>query len=860
MKGSIAMTTATPSRSYRPRLHALGALAILSFAAAGALAAEQQNAPVRFNSVFLQQLGSSGIDVDRFSQGNFASPGSYLADLYVNEVWQGRVDVTLKQTGANSVEPCFDQALVERIGIDLSKLSPESTALLDDGKDACLTLPRLVNDATASFDNGEQRLDVSVPQAALNRRARDYVDPKYWDNGVPSALLQYNANLYQNYNDAGPATQGYVGLFAGVNFGPWRFRHTGNLTVGTHTPTTYQAVQTNLRRSIVSLKSQLTIGDAFTDGAIFDSFGFRGVQLASDDRMYPESQRGYAPVIRGIARSNALVQVLQNGNVLYETTVAPGQFEIDDLYATGYGGNLQVVVTEADGTKSTTLVPYAAAPNALRPGVTRYSATVGQYRDALYGSGPLVIQATMQHGFTNFVTGYGGLTYANGYLAAVAGAALNTPLGAFGLDVTHARTSASGQPLQSGQSLRLSYSKLFSPTGTNVSVAAYQYSSGGFLSLSDAMALRNAQTPAFATFGNGHRRHSAQVTLNQTLPQGYGTLYLTGTAQTYWNRAGLDTQFQAGYNNMFKNISYGVSFSRQFTLTTGKWDNRVMITASVPLGKGSHAPIASTTLQRDSNGVTGAQTTLAGTLGASNALSYGVNAGYSGGAQAGGMLNGGGNVTYRSPMATVSANASVGKGYRQLGAGLSGSVVAYGGGVAFSPNTGDTMAIVEADGAHGARIASQTGLHVDPWGHALLTGLTPFARNDIEIDPKGLPLSVQLKTSSQRVAPTAGAIVIAKFETDNAGTSAIIRGRTADGEPLPFGADVLDSAGKIVGTVAQGGRAIVRGLPLGAGELRVQWEENAHSQECRLPYALPDTAQAAPDTWTAIDSTCKLDG
>ncbi|MET1477617.1 fimbria/pilus outer membrane usher protein [Burkholderia sola] len=39
--------------------------------------------------------------------------------------------------------------------------------------------------------------------------------------------------------------------------------------------------------------------------------------------------RGYAPVIRGVATSNAHVAVSQNGAVLYETNVAPGPFEIN---------------------------------------------------------------------------------------------------------------------------------------------------------------------------------------------------------------------------------------------------------------------------------------------------------------------------------------------------------------------------------------------------------------------------------------------------------------------------------------------------------------------------------------------------
>ena len=66
------------------------------------------------------------------------------------------------------------------------------------------------------------------------------------------------------------------------------------------------------------------MGDTFTTGDVFDSVQFRGVQLMSDDEMLPDSQRGFAPTIRGMAHSNAKVTISQHGYVIYETSVSPG--------------------------------------------------------------------------------------------------------------------------------------------------------------------------------------------------------------------------------------------------------------------------------------------------------------------------------------------------------------------------------------------------------------------------------------------------------------------------------------------------------------------------------------------------------
>jgi len=404
--------------------------------------------------------------------------------------------------------------------------------------------------------------------------------------------------------------------------------------------------------------------------------------------------------------------------------------------------------------------------------------------------------------------------------------------------------------------LRLSYSKFLSATDTNIAVAAYRFSSGGFLSLENAMAIRETGNLSPSTFGASTQRNSLQVTINQALPRGWGSFYLTGTAQDYWGRSGTDTQFQAGYNNNFGRINYGVSISRQYELTTSQWDNRVMLTASVPLGIGSHAPYSSTSVQHDSNGSTSIQQSLSGTLGVDNAASYGVNVGYSSGGQTTAATSAGGNVSYRSPMSTITANASASSGYSQYGAGISGSVVGYGGGVVFSPLSADTMAIVEAKDAAGARIATQNGLRIDPWGHALVPGLVPFASNEIEIDPKGLPVSVELESTSEHVAPTVGAVSVVKFKTDNPGASVIIRTKMVDGKPLPFGADVLDAAGQTVGTVAQNGRVIAHGLKNATGDLKVQWSEGTNRQSCKLSYSLPPTVNSKSTSWTTIDSDC----
>ncbi len=98
--------------------------------------------------------------------------------------------------------------------------------------------------------------------------------------------------------------------------------------------------------------------------------------------MYTDRQRSFAPVIRGTANSNARVTVSQNGNVIYQTTVAPGPFEISDLNSSSLSGDLYVTVREADGTTHSFVQGFSSVAVMQREGQLRYGLTAGRYRNS----------------------------------------------------------------------------------------------------------------------------------------------------------------------------------------------------------------------------------------------------------------------------------------------------------------------------------------------------------------------------------------------------------------------------------------------------------------------------------------------
>ncbi|ORT82533.1 fimbrial protein [Burkholderia puraquae] len=836
-------------------------MAALGSWAAGACADETlaasaggfQVAQVQFNDTLMMKPRGQRLDLDRFAKGNPVPAGDYLVDLYVNETWTGRSTVRFNAAaGAVNAAPCFDRALVSRLGLDDQALTDSARAeLLRVQAGECTDIDKLVADAAVEFDMSELRLNVSIPQASLLRNPRGYVSPELWDGGVPSATLKYDANVFRNMSSGYDSTQAYVGLNAGANVGNWHFRHNGSYSAQSRGPNRYRSLNTYVQRDLPAWRSQLKVGETYTDGTLFDSVGMRGATLETDDRMLPDSMRGYAPMIRGVATSNAHVEVSQNGSLLYETNVAPGPFEINDLYATGYGGNLLVTVTEADGRKHSFTVPYAAVVQALRPGISRLGIAVGQLRESQLERHPYFAQATYQRGISNLLTGYVGAIVAENYLAGLVGAAFNTPVGALAVDVTQASARIPGVTATSGQSVRVSYSKSVEATGTNIAVAAYRYSSRGYWGMRDAMSAREQAAAGRDPNDLYRQRNQVQLTLNQTLGEGRGTLFAIGSSASYWNRQGTTTQFQVGYNNSLRiaglNLSYNLSVSRQRDGYSGNLNNQVYANVTIPLGRRSHAPTLNASVARDNQGGTTSQTSLTGSLGESNAFTYGLNTN-----TGGGSTSGGGNAQYRSPFATFSGSATGGSGYSSVSVGVSGGIVGHAGGVTLANDLGDTVAIIEAKDAIGARVTNGTDVRIGRRGYAVLPYLTPYKMNTVELDPKGIPLDVEMLTTSQQVAPRANSVVRLKFGTAS-GRAVLLGIHQPDGTPVPFGSTVVDEAGNSVGMAGQGGTVFTRGLN-DSGVLTAKWGRRAN-QSCSLSYRLP-TERSKHAAYERVDAKC----
>lgn len=399
-------------------------------------------------------------DLSVYEKGPGQAPGKYQVAIYIdnNKIDTRDVTFTLQQDGRgnSSLQPCFSLEELKSLGIKTQKY-PQLMA-----KGSCADLSAIPS-ASASFHVRNQQLLLSIPQTALGQVPRGYIDPKEFDEGITAGLLNYSANASQSHarqqGEEDNSSQ-YVNLRPGFNVGAWRVRNysTWNRsTTGKEEQQKFSSVYTYAQRDIVSMKSDLTVGQSSSPADVFDSVPYTGVQINSDSDMLPDSEKGYAPIIRGTAHSNALVMVRQNGYVIYQNTVAPGAFEINDLYPTGSSGDLQVTVKETDGSESHFVVPYASVPVLQREKNLRYSVTAGRYRsyDSDVEKTPFA-QGSVIYGLPYGFTAYGGVQQSSHYQSQAVGVGKNMgDLGAFSLDVTRAKALLKKQQSSKGQSARL---------------------------------------------------------------------------------------------------------------------------------------------------------------------------------------------------------------------------------------------------------------------------------------------------------------------------------------------------------------------------------------------------------------------
>ncbi|MBQ0368193.1 fimbria/pilus outer membrane usher protein [Providencia rettgeri] len=819
-------------------------------------------------------MHGSGIDVSQldlndFANSNTLTPGEYDVMVNVNLIPSGEFNIAFDKQSDGQIAPVFTVGELKKLGVNTSAL-PKLRDLSEDAK--VEKLSDYIADATITFDPQTLTVNLSVPQIAMVPNFAGYVPPELRDDGVTALVMDYvlnysnNRQLAQHHQKSSTSDSLFANLNAGINMGAWRLRtsylYNYSKSSGSSSSSDSSFTNTYVYRTINAIKSTLRAGEISTGGNIFDSIPMKGATLKSNPQLDPSSMQGFAPVVEGFANTNATVTVRQNGSVVYQTFVAPGRFIIRDIPASGLAGDMEVTVEEEDGKQTVFTQAYSSLPMMERQGSYNYEVSAGRYNGGItVGSERKTFAlGSFSVGLPYNITTYGGLLVSNGYNSVVGGIGLSLGvLGALSTDVTHSDAKFSEKNLK-GQSYRIRYSKSLLSTGTSFDLTALRYTTENFYSFSDYNNAGYTLKDGLAPWTGSRQRYSFQTSINQSFDS-YGSLSLRASKNTYWGGQSSNTSVGMSYNNNFRGVSYSLSYmvDRVKSYNNSWPENRVVsFDVSVPLSLLTNSEMAQTMSARygvsvDNHGDMRHQAGLTGSA-MNSRFSYGLYQNYdSRNSNYGGSVNG----TYSGNNATLSTGYSYSDTNRSMNGTLSGGLVAHSDGVTLSPNVGDTIAIITADGAKGAALSM--GAQFDRFGNAVIPQLASNTANQISVNVNTLPDDITFKDTSMMVYPTEGAVIKRHFKT-KVGYQAMVN-LTSSGKMPPFGAiatlvaEDSDDNDINTGIVGSNGQLYMSGLP-DTGRIHIQWGGDAG--QCTVNYsALEKITITADSPVRTLNTQCQ---
>ncbi|ALH95640.1 hypothetical protein AOY20_08925 [Acinetobacter equi] len=786
-----------------------------------------------FNTDFLLDL-TDKITVEVVRKGYVISPGVYSFTVNLNNVISNSHVIRFYQNIDNAVEPCFDQNFIDHYQIVFDK--EEYIKVDNEGCYDLKVIPKLSMDVDAA----QQKINLSIPQVNLVKNPKDYIPPELFDEGINAFILNYNINSYYILRQ-NKQHENNIMLFlnGGFNYGAWRYRNQSVLNQYTHGHQ-YQTISNKFERNIIAYQARLELGDTATNSDVFDSFNFRGVQFSTDEAQINSRSQRYAPVIRGIALSNAVVEVRQNGYLIYSTQVSAGKFTIDDLYAANESGDLEITINESDGRVEKFTQAYSSVPNMIRPSQYKYQMTIGQYRSGnTQRYNPYLAQMTYSYGLNNWISPYGGILMLHKYSALLSGVAWSLgKLGAVSLDMTFAQNKLIKGMKKNGTSFKFLYSKSLNELGTNLRLIGYRYSTSNYSNLADAIEEKLmygdhfVDTNIIKVEDNNYssiysqKKNQAQISLNQNLDR-FGQCFFNFSQVRYWQKHFNSQNWQMGYSNNFKNLSYSLYYQKEkskFSSSNYIAGFSFSFLFDTPKILQQHSTSMSENYQYSPNVGNSIQTSLSGSFLTDQRLGVQL--------QVAQFQNGQNDFSissnYMGSKQNLNFSYTYNSNYQKIMGGISGGVLVYKNRIVFGKSMYNSPILIEAKGAEDVRIENQQGLKIDKSGYAIISNVSPYIKNRIALNGEDLGQDVIVAQSViNDVIPTKMAIIKVKFDIQRG--KSILAHLNYQNYPLVTGAFIIDDSKRYVGTVGLNGQAYLAAVQDGQHFI-AKWGESEHQQ------------------------------
>jgi outer membrane usher protein FimD/PapC len=771
--------------------------------------------------------------------------GQYVVDIKFNREGLGRQVLMVSPQEADELCLSTEWIAAAALPIKLAEFAPYF-----DQQRQCYILGRFPG-AKITLNTGMQTLTFSIPQIAV----LDKLAAENWDYGIPGFRLTYYGNARKSSYDN--KTQFYGNVELNANLGRWVLAG----QTSTYSGQGFSTPDARLYTAIAPIRGNLILGKTQTASTLLPDFGFYGAALRSDSSMVPWSQRGYSPVISGVANSNARITITQGSYTLHNQIVPPGAYSLRDITPIG-NGDLTVTVEEENGEKTVRTYPVTTLPTLLRSGDFNYNLVVGTRTDGTRRHRDvkgLFTLASLDYGFEPFTLNTAlilhkdyqslglGLTRDFGLLGALSvsvnGARSvfdnsNSPYSYYSSSYyrdSYYRDSyfpnsyspgadfpGTGFPdiykkdnpstTQMGFSARVKYAKGLTEK-TNLQLMSYHYTGEKYVDFAEF-------NPTYRYPDNRKARYEGTLTHN--FDNSY--VSLSGWAQTYRQHRRSDIGANLGISTSIKRVflNLNANYSKYYYFDRGNYG--ASFSVSIPFSAFGQDYYSNSSVNYNRDGNTTFNTGFSGRF--NERVNYNLNSSLNRDSKSISAYTG---VAFDAVQTNFSASqsSSAYSSNSTLSASVSGSVIGtVPTGLLFAREQSSTVAVVNLKGIPGVRFNNSQPTNSQ--GNTVLY-VSPYSNNSIRINTEQVPENVELLNTVYSVVPTERAIVYREFGHTEIHRY-ILRVVGRDGKPLPLGSSARTEKDVYAGFVADGGILLVN-VTESPASITVQQQ---NGQQCRF--------------------------
>lgn len=182
------------------------------------------------------------------------SPGIYDLDIYINGDWRGNLPVKV----ADGHTFYLTGSAVSILSIKMDKVPTGNS------QGEWKPVSQIIHGGQATFNAGQLRLNLIIPQAYIYNKDRSWIAPELWDPGINGAFTNYNLSYYNAHRQDGygDASNVFLSLNSGINLVGWQFIDNSTFLKNRATSGRWVNNSRYVERALPALRSVVRVGDS----------------------------------------------------------------------------------------------------------------------------------------------------------------------------------------------------------------------------------------------------------------------------------------------------------------------------------------------------------------------------------------------------------------------------------------------------------------------------------------------------------------------------------------------------------------------------------------------------------------------